>query len=470
MSLDFIPAHPGADAAGPAYAETQVVAAVLADMDGGRLSHARHLPPEAFTDSICRALWTRILAVETGKPPGMALVNSGLDEAGLRRVSETEFSALNFPGHVATVSAAWLQRRTKAAAAAYQRGHIDLSTLLSELSAANAGAVSREKELAALRFDPRLDPPEQRVLYSIGKVPICTAGNLSAVTAEAKAGKTSWLGAMIAAAMAKDGADCFSLTAHNPAGHALVHIDTETSRCDWHQNLCRAKRRARIDAFPPWLQSYHLTGRTPQQCRRDLEDALVLAAREFGGIFAVFVDGIGDLVFDPNDPEECFPLVCKLHSLAIEFDCAIVNILHRNPGTEKSRGHLGSQLERKCETNLSLEKDDDGNTVVFSLKQRGPAIPKADGPRFRWSDGEAMHVSAESERSAKDRERFGQLADLARDVFGDESSMRYAELQQGIARTANCSERTADARLSEMRRLGVVMRSPPNLYIINPKL
>jgi hypothetical protein len=446
------------------YAETQVVAVVLNDTEGDRIARARHIPPEAFTDSTCRALWEKIVSLPPGQPAGMALVGSGLDEADLRRISETEISLVNFAGHIETVVGAWIERRAKSAAGAYQRGQITLEDLGKELAAVDGLSVSRAQQLRALRFDPAIDPPEQRVIYRIGKIPICTAGNLANITAEAKAGKTAFTGAMLAAAMTTGPADCFTIGAENSAGHALLHFDTETSRADWHTQLCRAKRRAGLETFPPWLVSYHLTGRSPQECRRDVEDALAAANREFGGVFAVFIDGIGDLVFDPNDPEECFPLVTRLHALAIQYDTAIVNILHKNPGTEKTRGHLGSQLERKGESNLALEKDGEGVTVVYSLKQRGASIPKSDGPRFRWSDGEGMHVSAETARDANDRDKSQSLFELAADVFGDRNTMTYSDLRNTVKTTANCSERTADARVSEMKRLKVVRWTPPNLY------
>lgn len=448
------------------YAETQVVAVVLNDIEGDRIAKARHIPPEAFTDATCRALWEKIVSLPPGQPAGMALVGSGLDEPDLRRISETETSIVNFTGHIETVVAAWIERRAKSAAGAYQRGQITLGDLAKELASVESLGVSRAQQLRALRFDPAVDPPEQRVIFRVGKIPICTAGNLANISAEAKAGKSAFTGAMLAAVMATSSADCFTVTAENPKGHALLHFDTETSRADWHSLLCRAKRRARVEAFPPWLVSYHLTGRTPHECRRDMEDAIAGAAREFGGVFAVFVDGVGDLVFDPNDPEECFPLVTRLHALAIQYDTAIVNILHRNPGTEKTRGHLGSQLERKAETNLTLEKDEDGNTVVYSLRQRGPSIPKGDGPRFRWSDGEGMHVSCESVRESRDRAKLEEMAELARNVFSDRRTMTFSELQKAVMTTASCAERTADARISDMRKFNIITRFPPNLYTL----
>lgn len=440
------------------YAETQVVAVVLNDTEGDRIAKARHVPPEAFADSTCRALWETIVSLPPGQPAGMALVGSGLDEADLRRISETDISLVNFAGHIETVVGAWIERRAKSAAGAYQRGQITLGDLAKELSSAESLGVSRAQQLRALRFDPAVDPPEQRVIFRVGKIPICTAGNLANITAEAKAGKSAFTGAMLAAVMATGPADCFTVTAENPKGHALLHFDTETSRADWHSLLCRAKRRARVETFPPWLVSYHLTGRSPQECRRDMEDALAAAAREFGGVFAVFIDGVGDLVFDPNDPEECFPLVTRLHALAIQYDTAILNILHRNPGTEKTRGHLGSQLERKAETNLTLEKDEDGNTVVFSLRQRGPSIPKGDGPRFRWSDGEGMHVSCESVREAKKATQKEEYREFIEVGFPGGNSRHYREVVQAIENHFHCKERKAGEHLSAMRDFGLLSR------------
>ena len=113
----------------------------------------------------------------------------------------------------------------------------------------------------------------------------------------------------------------------------------------------------------------------------------------------MFLDGIADFIADPNDTAEAFDWVDELHQLAIKYDTVIVCVLHENPGSEigKTRGHLGSQLERKAETNLRLEKDADGVTVVFE-RSRQAHIPKENGPRFMWSDEAKRHVSCETKR------------------------------------------------------------------------
>ena len=110
------------------------------------------------------------------------------------------------------------------------------------------------------------------------------------------------------------------------------------------------------------------------------------------------LDGGADLLIDPNDPAESFSFVDELHQLAIRYVTVILSIIHENPsGGEigKTRGHFGSQLERKAETNLRLQKDkDDGVTTIFAEKARHAHIPKALGPRFVWSEDEHMHVTA----------------------------------------------------------------------------
>jgi hypothetical protein len=184
-------------------------------------------------------------------------------------------------------------------------------------------------------------------------------------------------------------------------------------------------------------------------------------------VHAVFLDGVADFVADPNAGDECFPFVDWLHGLAIKYDCPIFTVLHLNPGTEKSRGHLGSQLERRAETNLVLEKDaETGRTVIFSTKQRRAPILKADGPCFRWDDMAAMHVSVETVRAERDSEEREALTEIAGDAYADAPSrrLRYTALVSAIEKTAKCSERSAQEKVKKMKQLGIIREVPPRLW------
>jgi hypothetical protein len=313
-------------------------------------------------------------------------------------------------------------------------------------------------------FNPALRPPALRPVYSMGEAAICTRGNLAALTAHAKAGKSGLVNALLAAPMAIRGSDTFGIASENPEGFAVVHIDTEQAKEDhWHQ-VHRAMRRAGRETVPPWLLSFCFTGFSAKQARADAWLAVEHAAKQFGGIHSVHLDGAADLVADVNDAEECNEFVASLHALAIRFDCPITCVIHFNPGSEKTRGHLGSQLERKAETNLRIDKDGEVSEV-WSEKQRRAPIVKGKGPRFQWSDESGMHVSVAAGASAKETMALIDAKNLRDEVFDNRKSARYSELVELVTKATGKSERSAKRILDSWQKLGVTEKSFGGLWI-----
>jgi hypothetical protein len=248
----------------------------------------------------------------------------------------------------------------------------------------------------------------------------------------------------------------------NADGRAVLHFDSEQSPDDhWHM-VGRALRRAGLREPPPWFHSYCLTGLGATKAWLAVKEAM-RQAHEANGTHSVLIDGVADMVPDVNDPGYCNAFVAELHDLAIKNDCPIVGVIHFNPGGEKTRGHLGSQLERKAETNLRLDKEN-GITSVWSDKQRRAPIPKGTGPSFQWSDEAGMHVTIESRATAAADAEREQLTALADDLFLDRPAMRYAEIVAAIRAGMRCSQSTAERRLNDMARLGVVGKSAVGLW------
>ena len=254
--------------------------------------------------------------------------------------------------------------------------------------------------LAARKFNPEAAIIDARVAFWLNGIIISTAGNLTNYVAKSGVGKSATIDAMMAAVMKHPDtkADCLGFTSGNPNELPLLHFDTEQSAADYQRLLHRSKRRARVKEFPKWFHSYHLTGLSGSECRQAVMTAIAQHARKSDGkLFGVMIDGVGDLVANPNDEEECFPLVIDLHKCAIRHDCPIITVLHLNPGSEaKSRGHLGSHLERKAEAIMQLEMDEDNISVIWAMKKRGKPLPKIDGPRFTWNDEQEMHTLVEN--------------------------------------------------------------------------
>jgi AAA domain len=316
------------------------------------------------------------------------------------------------------------------------------------------------------RFNPALNPPPIRPVYSLGEIPICTPGNLATIVAAAKAGKTAFLESMIASVMKKDGADCdtFTVVSRNPDGRAVLHFDTEQSIEDhWHV-IDRAMRRAGVTELPPWFRSYCFTGFDAPKARTAILFVLQEAVKKFGGVHSILIDGYADLVADVNDSAECTAFVAEFQDLAIQCKCPIVGVLHLNPGSEKSRGHLGSQLERKSETNLRLDKDGI-YTEVWSEKQRRAPILKGRGPRFRWDDASGMHVSVETRREARQDTKTEAARNQVEDVFRERPSMRYCDLETTVQTLLKCQPRWAGKKIAEWEKLGVIEKGVAGFWI-----
>lgn len=321
--------------------------------------------------------------------------------------------------------------------------------------------------LATCEFDDSIEPPPLRPIFSLAiggeLLPISTPGNITALIAQAKAGKTAFMTAMIAATMSDPTVDADFLSvvsAPNPDGGAVLYFDTEQSRDDFWHITKRAMRRAGANQRPEWLHSYCLTGLAVSEAKACVWQAVVDAYVRHGRIHAIFIDGVADLVLDVNSAEECNGFLAELHALAIRFDCPIVTVLHLNPqsgkgGFEKARGHLGSQLERKAETNLRIEKDGDVS-VCWSEKQRRAPIFKDKGPRFRWSDEAGMHVTAQAEEPAKPKwhDDFAVLAD---EIFDGGKRMRYAEIAKAIAEARDIGDAAARKRTQRLLKTDLLM-------------
>jgi hypothetical protein len=279
---------------------------------------------------------------------------------------------------------------------------------------------------------------------------------------------------MIAAAFAGENRDCLGWTSENASGLALVHFDTEQCPFDHSQLVERAMRRAGVSAVPYWLQSYCVTGFSYGDIREAIRLSLATAAQKFGGIHSFILDGAADAISDVNDPAESNEFVAELHALAIQYDCPIIGVIHLNPGTQKTRGHLGSQLERKAETNLQLDKDEDEITTLWADKNRRASIPKKSGPCFAWDNSHHLHVTIENPAEAKaDAKRDLKVATTrkaAERIFAQDkkSVLTHGELVNRICEAETLKPSGSRRRVENWLRDGIVTKDDAGSYRLSP--
>jgi len=314
-------------------------------------------------------------------------------------------------------------------------------------------------KLKTRRFDLLNPPPRAVPVLSLSGQGICTAGNLSVITGQAKAGKSAVIGATLASLL--DSKEHLGMLAANHKGRAVIHFDTEQSRYDHHQLVMRALHSAGINTPPAWLRSYSLADVPTNERREALMAEMSSARSDHGGIALVIVDGVADLCNDPNDPAEAFGLVEELHRMAIRFDCPVLLVLHLNPGTltAKSRGHLGSQLERKAEAVVMMEKEDDSVSVWLANARHG-YLPKGQGPRFGWDDESGQFEmiagtrkeAAAAAKAEQEREELMRIAGLV----NRNGARKAKQFIQDIEGLQNISNSTAERRFARMKATSII--------------
>ena len=465
-------------------AEEHVLACCLLD-EGDTLTKAQEsrLSPCSFYSPANRLIFEALCKLQADKQP------IGIDTLAEFLKSSRQLAAIGGMAHLMQLSGRvpttafagsmietvkkkeQLRDLIKVATGAVEQGYLagdDVQSLLDETLhqfeevATNKSHVT---ELAECQFDASKEIPKPAAIYMARGTTICTPGNLTCFYSQAKAGKTAIIGAMIGAAAGLPGsvADTLGFSGANTKGLCLLHFDTEQSRYDWQQMVKTSMKRASLPKPPEWFRSYCLTGKTAPECFRLMQAAVKKAVKDFGGIYAIFIDGIGDFCTDVNDPAESNILVASLHAMAIKHDTAIINVLHMNAGSEseKGRGHLGSQLERKCESNITLEKKDDV-TSYWGIRQRGKMIAKDGAPSFRWSDEAGMHVSCEALPPAP---KPGRKSALDIDDFKDalpkpgQPPMPLAQIERAVKQISDIPRSTLRNLLDKAALAGMFVRT-----------
>jgi len=481
-------------------AEEALIACCILDESGDVVARAVELgiSPASFASSQCSAIFgalTRLagpvddilLCQQLHKEGQLEFVGG---PAEVNRVGNRVESTALARTYMEAVRDAYTARRLSQSAAAIVEAVKAGQTLaeiavkaeaLADLGAAVEPGEKREPRSAAkllakaeaLRFDLAKPPVEAPWLLKLVDTEILHPGNIMSIIAPQKSGKSTTQSAIIASLFGLAGSDFLSFQGRVPEGQRVIHFDTEQSARDHYAMMVRTLRRAAWTDFPAWFSSLHVR-RFSSTDRRKIMLSAARKAHKEGGLALLMVDGLVDLLQDFNDVREATGLINDLMEICEETGCAIVSTLHVNPGSQKGkesdkgRGHLGTMLEQKSETILLLKKDqvqgvDHITLATKDARHGGIKQP----PVFRWCDQAKMHISVSTgdgftavqslaQVSAADR-----LATLCRDAFDDwdGGAMPYSMLHERIMRAANCARTTADKRLNELQRAGLISKN-----------
>lgn len=249
-----------------------------------------------------------------------------------------------------------------------------------ELQKANAGKF----DLSRNWLDLQIQYPAPRYLLQYRGVGFFPLGGIQAITGQKKNGKTFLMCQLMAAILGEGESVRRMLPGLCADPETLESLDRKpvVLYCDTEmeiENTARAARRVH------WLCDWPLDKGNDRfkvlwlrAEKADKKKGLSAAAVRWAKIkqamaetkpTAVFLDGIRDIIGDFNDNKESAEIISELMAIATETQCCIVNVLHENPGSDKMRGHLGTELGNKATDTFACTKKKEGGIVTFTVKQ-----------------------------------------------------------------------------------------------------
>lgn len=224
--------------------------------------------------------------------------------------------------------------------------------LLNELKMETPEPVKSIEDLINESLVPQgVEIPKPELIFGLGDIPIFTKKSLSVLKGPAKVGKTT-VTAWLTAQVIRDDIN-------------VLWIDTEQGMYYASRTQHWVLRIAGLEKCS-FLNMYDLKIHNPVK-RIEIIESLI--KREIFDM--IILDGIRDLVFDINSPEEATNITGNLMRWADVHDCHILSIIHQNKGSEHARGHLGTELINKSETVIKVIKGDDGVVMCEPEFTRG---------------------------------------------------------------------------------------------------
>jgi hypothetical protein len=218
-------------------------------------------------------------------------------------------------------------------------------------------------------IDPSEEIKQQPIALSIREseykgtlypIPFGSYGDFSCIVGASKSRKT-FFKSMIEAGYLGGNSNILnpSIKGHDTKDKFVISLDTEQS--NFHTQRVQRRVIEMVGGVSEFYKTFCLRKYSPKE-RFDFIDWIVFESDFKNNIGLMSIDGFVDLVTDFNSLEQSTGLTEKLLQWTAIGNMHCTGILHKNFGTSKPVGHVGSSVLKKAETVVFVEKND--NTTI----------------------------------------------------------------------------------------------------------
>lgn len=295
-----------------------------------------------------------------------------------------------------------------------------------------------EALLLKRKYDPNKEPPPEQIAFLIESKNIGTLQNFVTITGMQKSGKTTFMSAMIAAALTNT--EQLGMRFRLPHERRRVcYWDTEQGDNDFYRTMERIKSFIGTDTLPPHFDSYNFREDEPEAVIFMLEKYLELHP----DCSLLVIDGILDMIESYNDEAHSKRLVNLLKRITKVNNLLALCTLHKGKTTNNTLGHLGAMADRAAQSVLFVEKNKERNTLILksdylrSADDFTPIEIYHNNTTHRW---EQTIYNPDQEAKVSGKERMAQPQDIADDthrmnvirIFSFQDMITYKKLTHDI--------------------------------------
>lgn len=181
----------------------------------------------------------------------------------------------------------------------------------------------------------------------------------------------------------------------------LLYVDTERNQNDqlpWAMQQIRKKSGYPIDKNPEYFDFISLVDISRKDRFETLKKYIEFKQKEFPDFqFVIVLDVITDCIENFNDPKESLKLIDLINELINQNDVTFISVIHENPGGEKARGHLGTELINKASQVIQIAYEGVSKDLIMLKFLHSRSTKEIESVYLRYDDEVKGLVEADAD-------------------------------------------------------------------------
>ena len=247
------------------------------------------------------------------------------------------------------------------------------------------------------------------------------------------------------------------------AVHTVVYVDTERNLSDqlpYALQSIQIKAGYKKEDTLPNFQYISLLQINRKERFETLKEYLAYLRKSNNQSLFIVLDVSTDCIEDFNKVDKSMELIDLMNMAINETDVTFLCIIHENPGSEKGRGHFGTELMNKASTviQVGFEKDANQNEteIVRAKYLKCRSTAKHTPFYFKYcSDTQGLVIASDAEIAAAEnnRKRKADIEDIIEHIemyIGDGTTLSRTALLEKLCTDFDASQKTMEGRIKEI--------------------